>query len=75
MKEYIDSEDLKRQWPRTGEYIDFIRKNLFGTPNYDIEMHCEISLGDPQEYFKDASNAATDAAEQVVEKIEDVFQN
>lgn len=48
MQEYLDSEDLKRQWPRPAEYIDFVRNNIFGQPNYDIDISCNISLFEPE---------------------------
>ena len=44
MQEYIDSEDLKRQWPRVGEYIDFIRNDILEKRDVNIDISCSLSL-------------------------------
>ena len=49
VQEYIDSEHLKRQWPRIGEYIHKIREDVFGKQsNSNIEFKCSLTLWDPK---------------------------
>lgn len=49
MQEYLDSEDLKRQWPRVGEYIEFIKESVIDVPKYDIDVKCTLTLFDPDQ--------------------------
>lgn len=49
MQEYLDSEDIKRQWPRVGEYLSYIR-DLFKNENQkEIEFDCRLTLWEPKD--------------------------
>ena len=47
IREYNGSDDLKRQWPRIGEYVDYLRHLIKDKDAKDVDIKCSISFLEP----------------------------
>jgi len=43
-KEYLASDDLKRQYPRPGDYVDYVKKQGGRELDEQIEFKCSITF-------------------------------